>query len=230
MENKQQISTPLAIVIAGFLIMIGIMVSGRGMGQVEAQTLSEKVGVSKDKLNACIKSIDVDTLNKNINESVDKAMSAYPPQERGTPYSVVIGKDGVKTEIMGQASYDRVKKITEDALVGKIDEPYAGNIVISEPSDYVLGNPNAPVTIIEYSDFECPYCKGFHPTLKRIVEESDGNVKWIYRNYPLHQNSFEKLVAAECVNQIKGIEAYWEYSDLLFGLLKTGNDSVSEQL
>ena len=235
MENnnkaKQQISTPVAIIVAGVLVMIGILLSKNGtMKPSQPKTLSEQIGITKEKLNACIKSIDLDTLSANIDASVNKAMSAYPKNERGTPFSVVIGKNGVKTDIRGQESYENVKKIVDDALVGKVAKNYVGDIVESESNDYILGNPNAPVMIIEYSDFECPYCKGFHPTLKQIVEESNGNVKWIYRNYPLHQHSFEKLVAAECVYKIKGNDAYWDYSDLLFGLLKTSQDSVSEQL
>lgn len=236
MENdnikpKQQISTPVAIIVAGALVMIGILVSKNGLvAPSQPKTLSEQIGVSKDKLNACIQSTDLDALSTSIDASVDKAMSAYAKDQRGTPFSVVIGLNGVKTEMRGQETYENVKKITDDALIGKITTPYTGNVVPSEPGDHVFGDPNATVTIIEYSDFECPFCKGFHPTLKKIVDESNGNVKWIYRNYPLHQHSFEKLVAAECVAKIKGNDAYWEYGDLLFSLLKTSQDSVSEQL
>jgi thiol-disulfide isomerase/thioredoxin len=227
MENnikpKQQISTPMAIIVAGFLIMMGIVVSRNGLIQTE-------VGVSKDSLNACIKDIDLENLNTSINASVDSAMSNYKREERGTPFTVVIGKDGVKSEVRGQESYENLKKVADSAMIGKVTTPYIGKIVLSEENDYIFGSPNAPVTIIEYSDFECPFCKGFHPTIKRIVNESNGNVKWIYRDYPLHQHSFEKLVAAKCVNKIKGNDAYWKYSDLLFSLLKTSQDSVSEQL
>ena len=90
-----------------------------------------------------------------------------------------------------------------------------------------MGSASAPIVIIEYSDYECPYCKAFGPTLKRIVTESKGNVAWVYRHWPIHQGSFEKLVAAECVAKIKGNDAFWQYSDLLFGLLKTANDPVT---
>ncbi len=229
-NNKQQISTPIAIVVAGALIMVGILVSNGQVSAPSQKTLSEQVGVSKEKLNACIKETDLDSLSSNIDESVNKAMSSYDRSERGTPYSVIIGQNGVKADVRGAESYEKMKIQINNALAGKMANTYTGNIVLSEPNDHIQGNPNAKVTIIEYSDFECPYCKLFHPTLERLVKESNGEVKWIYRHYPLHQHSFEKLVAADCVGKIKGNDAFWEYSDLLFGLLKTSNDSVSEQL
>ena len=46
-------------------------------------------------------------------------------------------------------------------------------------------NPDAPVTLIEYSDFECPFCKRFHDTAKRLVDASEGQVNWVYRHFPL---------------------------------------------
>ncbi len=231
MGPKQQMSTPTAIILAGVLIMIGIIATrGGGATPAVAKTLSEQVGVSKDSLNACIKATDLDALNKSITESVEKAMVHYPASERGTPYSVVIGLNGVKTDVRGAETYVNMKKIVDDAIVGKVTTPYVGDIVLSEPTDHIQGSSSAKVTIIEYSDFECPYCKQFHPTLEKIVKESSGNVRWIYRNYPLHQHSFERLVAANCVAKLKGDDAFWKYSDLLFTLLKTGDDSKSEQL
>lgn len=237
MENdikpKQQISAPAAIIVAGFLIMVGILMTktGGSIGSIQtSKTLSEQVGVSKASLNACVKETDTNALNTRINESVDKAMSAYDKNQRGTPYSVVVGLNNVMTDIRGQETYENTKKIVDNAMLGIVSKPYGGNITLLEPTDHIMGDSNAKVTIIEYSDFECPFCKGFNPTLKRIVSESNGNVKWIYRHYPLHQHSFEKLVAAECVAKIRGNDAFWKYGELLFGLLKTSDDSVSEQL
>lgn len=229
-NSGPKISTPTAIVIAGVLIMLGILASKGGLPEKAPKTISEQVGVSKDKLLACITGTDLDALDAGINESVDRAMSHIPREERGTPYSVVIGKDGIKTEIRGADSYASVKQIVDDALIGKVVIPYNGDLPEVIAGEHIFGNPDAIVTIVEYSDFECGYCKQYHPTLKKIVQESNGTVRWVYRHYPLHQHSFEKLVAANCVGQIKGNDAFWQYGDLLFGLLKTGNESVSEQL
>jgi len=230
-EQPQKITTPVAIVIAGFLVMIGILLtSGGGTKVVKEKTLSEQVGVSKEKLSTCLEGIDKEALGAKIEASVKSAMSAVPADQRGTPYSIIIGNNGIKTEIRGADSEENVKKLIADVLAGTVSQKYEGEVVENEEGDHIYGNPNAPIKIIEYSDFECPYCKIFHATMKKIVIESDGNVSWVYRHWPLHQNSFEKTAAAECVAQIKGNEAYWEYSDLLFGLLKTAADPVTNQL
>jgi len=233
MENntneKLKISTPVAIIVAGLFIMIGILLVNNKKEDAP-KTLSEQVGVSKDSLNACIKSTDLDALSKSVTTSVDNATSGLKDSERGTPYTIIIGKNGVKTEINGAMPYDNVKKIIDDALVGKVAKKYTGNVVLSEPNDHVLGNENADITMIEYSDFECPFCKQFQPVLEKIMVDYSPRVRWIYRSWPLHQNSFEKLVAGECVAKLKGNTAFWKYTDLLFGMLTTSNDSISEQL
>ncbi|MDH3282605.1 MAG: DsbA family protein, partial [Gammaproteobacteria bacterium] len=58
---------------------------------------------------------------------------------------------------------------------------------VSAGRDHIRGNPSAPVTLIEYSDFECPFCKKFHATAKKVLDESRGQVKWVYRHFPLDQ-------------------------------------------
>jgi hypothetical protein len=238
--SQPKITTPYAIIIAGFLIMVGILLT-KGTNVQAQKTLSEQVGVSKEKLAQCVKVTNLDEVYNSIMASVDKAMSHIPKDQRGTPYSIVIGPNGFMTDVRGAATYEQMSQVVASAREEKlaevvdgtktvtITELYKGTVTLSEPTDHILGNPNAPITIIEYSDFECPYCKQFQPVMERIIKESP-DVKWVYRNYPLHQHSFEKLVAAECVAKIKGNDAYWKYGDLLFGLLKTGDDSVTEQL
>src|SRR3989339_1454113 len=56
-------------------------------------------------------------------------------------------------------------------------------------NDHILGNPNAPIMIVEYSDFDCPFCKNFHGTMQKVMETygEDGKVAWGYRHFPLEQ-------------------------------------------
>jgi len=237
MENTQpkqsKISTPMAIIAAGVLIMIGILLTNGGINgskDTKDKTLSEQVGVSNEKLSECMNSIDQTALSQKIQTSVDSAMKAVPSEQRGTPYAVIIGSNGVKTEIRGAESYENIKKLIDEVNSGTVTTKYEGGIVLDEEGDHTFGNANASVRIIEYSDYECPYCKVFQATLKQIVDESNGSISWTYRHWPIHQNSFVKLIAAECVTQIKGNDAFWEYSDLLFGLLKTESESVTNQL
>ena len=88
-------------------------------------------------------------------------------------------------------------------------------------SDHILGNPAAPVMIVEYSDFDCTYCKDFHETLHQIIanEGSSGKVAWVFREFPLteiHPNAFSHARAAECIAKTTGNDAFWKFATALF--------------
>ncbi len=85
-------------------------------------------------------------------------------------------------------------------------------------NDHVFGEKDAPISVVEYSDFECPFCKRHHPTLQALVDESDGKVNWVYRHYPLsfHPNAEPAALASECVTEQGGNDAFWKFADKLF--------------
>lgn len=84
--------------------------------------------------------------------------------------------------------------------------------------DYVRGNRNAEVMLIEYSDFECPFCAAFHPTMVQIAEEFGDQIAWVYRHYPLpfHPNAQKAGEGAECFVAQRGQDAFWQYADRMF--------------
>ena len=82
----------------------------------------------------------------------------------------------------------------------------------------IKGDPDAPLTIVEFSDFQCPFCSRFHEqTLPAIMENyvDTGKVNFVYRDLPLdfHPNASPASIAAECANE-QG--KFWEYHDVLF--------------
>ncbi|MFT5850008.1 MAG: protein-disulfide isomerase [Patiriisocius sp.] len=83
----------------------------------------------------------------------------------------------------------------------------------------IYGNPDAEITIVEFSDFECPFCARLHPTLTRVIDESEGTINWEYRHLPLsiHANAEPSAIASECVAQLAGNDAFWEYSESILG-------------
>lgn len=90
-----------------------------------------------------------------------------------------------------------------------------------DSTDYIRGNPNAPILLVEYSDYDCPFCKQYHASLVQIMDEYgvNGRVAWVYRQFPiqqLHPNSPKISEAALCVGSIGGNEAFWKFSDLIF--------------
>jgi protein-disulfide isomerase len=84
--------------------------------------------------------------------------------------------------------------------------------------DAVKGDADAPVTIIEWSDYQCPFCERFYSQTEGQIDEQyvkTGKVKIIYRDFPLsfHQNAQKAAEAAECAGEQ---DKYWEMHDLLF--------------
>lgn len=93
------------------------------------------------------------------------------------------------------------------------------NVPIAEitDDDYILGDRNADIVLVEYSDIECPFCKRHHPTLEQLVQ--DEGVAWVYRHLPLesiHPNARSAANAAECVGALGGNDAYWDFLDAAF--------------
>jgi protein-disulfide isomerase len=82
--------------------------------------------------------------------------------------------------------------------------------------EHVLGNPEAPVTVIEYGDFECPYCAAAAPVLRQLVEESDGRVRLVFRHFPLAGTHPHALTAALAAEAAGAQGAFWPMHDVLF--------------
>ena len=108
---------------------------------------------------------------------------------------------------------------------------------VSKARDHIRGNPAAPVTLVEYSDFECPFCKRFHPTVKRLVDESNGDLRWVYRHFPLdelHTKARKEAAASECAAELGGKDAFWKFADRFFELTpsndRTEIDTVLPQI
>ena len=97
-------------------------------------------------------------------------------------------------------------------------QPSSPIIQVSLDDDPVLGNQDAPVTIVEFSDFQCPFCSRFYQQTLPLIKENyiqTGIVKLVYRDFPLeiHRNAVPAHIAAECADE-QG--KFWEYHDILF--------------
>lgn len=95
----------------------------------------------------------------------------------------------------------------------------ATNVRAPSAQDHIIGSLNAPLVLIEYSDFQCPFCNVVHPTLKRIAAESNGQIAWVYRHLPLeslHPNARPAALASECVAEQLGNDGFWKFADAIF--------------
>ena len=109
------------------------------------------------------------------------------------------------------------------------EEESVGPVAAVTDADHVRGDKNAPVTIVEYSDFECPFCSRFHPTMVQLTEEYKGKVRWVYRHFPLsfHPQAEPSAEASECASE-QG--KFWEYADKLFENQSLLGDAYYKQL
>ena len=109
----------------------------------------------------------------------------------------------------------------------------ATNVRAPSAQDHIVGSLNAPLVLIEYTDFQCPFCSMVHPTLKKIVSESNGQIAWVLRNFPLesiHPNARPAALAAECIAQELGNDAYWKSADAVFADQSKMSPAYFEQL
>ena len=103
---------------------------------------------------------------------------------------------------------DAISKLELKVLQEKLPSTQpTGPVKISADDDPIIGNPDAEITIIEFSDFQCPFCARFHvQTLPSIIDEyiEQGKVKLVFRDFPIqsiHPNALPASVAAECANE-----------------------------
>ena len=221
-SNKKGISPGAAIVVAGVLIAGAIIFtnSSKSPSQntnevVEKNTISlselaEKAGVNKKDFDSCMKE------RKGLAKVNADADGGEKAGVQGTPASFIVAKNGTILSINGAASYADVKEKLDQVLAStsRLAESEDIEVPALAADDRYLGNINADVVIIEYSDIDCPFCKRFHPTMERIAQEYGSKIAWVYRHFPLdslHPEARTKAEATECVAQLAGNEVFWKY-------------------
>lgn len=117
------------------------------------------------------------------------------------------------------------------AASGKLPETQASKIPEVSDSDHVKGSRDAKVFLIEYSDYQCPFCKSFHPTAQQALEEYGDDLAWVLRHFPLdtlHPKARPAAEASECVASLGGNDAFWKFSDAAFEGSPASLDDLSQ--
>jgi protein-disulfide isomerase len=130
-----------------------------------------------------------------------------------------VGSLSAKVEyLQKQGGTDQPSKVAADNKAAPQAEPTVGEYPKISNRDHIQGDSNARLALIEYSDYECPFCKQFHATMKQVMQEYSGKVKFVYRHYPLdfHANAQKEAEAAECVYELGGNDAFWKYTDTVY--------------
>ena len=119
--------------------------------------------------------------------------------------------------------FDRTRRNTYDNYIHTLSQQYGVKTFLDPPRQQIAtagfpakGPATAPVTIIEFSDFECPYCGNLEPTLKLVEKNYGDKVRFVYRQFPLpwvHPHALKAAEASLCASEQN---RFWEFHDALF--------------
>ena len=97
--------------------------------------------------------------------------------------------------------------------------------------DHILGPADAPVTLVEYGDFECPHCYRAHGVLGPLLQSLGPQLRFVFRNFPLaeiHPHAMHAAAAAESVAAHAGTDAYWRMHDAIFDHQQDSDDALDD--
>jgi len=252
------LAMPIAIVIAGVLIAGAVIYTNMSATKAPSKyqaylNIADTLKLNKKKLNACLEKFDDSEIKADLADA-----SKYGAN--GTP-TFFVGKStttgtisGVK--ISGAQPYEVfVENIegfltNDDQRVLGAQSPVSTSVETGEPEaakptmqdismqislddDAVLGDANAPVTMVEFSDYECPFCKRhFQDAHKQLVENyvNTGKLKIVFRDLPLSfhdPKATEEAVAANCAREQGGDDAYFKFHDAIFEATKSNGEGIS---
>lgn len=159
-------------------------------------------GLNTSKFQECL---DAKKYTQHIDSDINAATTAGV---QGTPTTYVNN-----TEVSGALPYAQLKAAIDAALSGTKG---TANIPAVSKDDHVEGAKNPKIYLVEYSDFQCPYCKAFNPTLQQALSEYKDKIALVYRHFPLESiHPYARTLAegSECANE-QG--KFWEYHDQVF--------------
>ncbi|PWB39165.1 MAG: hypothetical protein C3F02_00090 [Parcubacteria group bacterium] len=233
------VSGLLIIIVIGFFILLGVILSGKlpiknnngannaaannnavaNNGQVapsyDYAKMATAAGADKNKFNSCF------SAKKYTDKINAQSADAQKAGAQGTPYAVIISGN-TKVPIKGALPFADVKNLL-DAVINndatQLKTMTDDTIVIpavDKNKDWIKGDKNASISIVEYSDMQCPYCQRFHGTMIQVMDAYKDKINWIYRHFPLtsiHDYAMDLAQASECVGEISGNDAFWKFVD-----------------
>ena len=172
----------------------------------------------------------------NSNQGLEEEVKLVSIERDGSLYALTVSYQGQELPLYstldGKYLVSSIVPLSEPVGGGSGSGSGGGSgVVASEDDDAILGDKNAEITIIEFSDYQCPFCERFwSDTLPLIKKEyiDTGKVKLVYRDFPLtsiHPQAQGAAEAAECVREKGGDEAYFSYHDKIFGNQQSLSDS-----
>lgn len=188
---------------------------------IDLEAIVSGIGLDYSAVEACV------TSNKYNQKVADQAAAGKVANVQGTPAIVVLNRETNKTRVLpGAVPFENVKTAIEEVLTGENDTPSTPNPQEVDPTkvpeitadDWIKGNRDAKIALIEYSDFECPFCHQFHSSAQQALEAYPNDLQWVYRHFPLdfHPNANKYAYTSECVGELGGNDAFWAFADKIF--------------
>ena len=106
----------------------------------------------------------------------------------------------------------------------KQDEAYL-SLPVSDRRDHIRANPSGAVTLVEYGDFECPYCGQAYPIIEALLQQMGDDIRFVFRHFPLTQVHPDAQLAAEAAECAAAQGKFWEMHDALY----ENQDALDEQ-
>ena len=195
--------------VIGALLVMGIIVTGYyyftqvqqvPQGQVtKFEQYAEDLGLDLQQFSSCLDSGKFkDEVQSDFNDGRLYGVD-------GTPTFFVNSRI-----VVGAVSLDELKQVVDQELANPTK-----NIEIKTGSNPLRGSPSANLTIVEFSDFQCPYCARAETTMSQLLQQYPGKIKVYYRDFPLSFHAFSEQ-AAEASRCAGEQDKYWEYHDMLF--------------
>jgi protein-disulfide isomerase len=158
-------------------------------------------------------------VDAKVADPTDAELNAYYLAQKGQlnrPFDELKAqlKTSLKQAKIQQVRQDFYVQLRKQSEVAVLLQP--PKVDVSYDPARVRGNPKAPVMIVEFADFQCPYCQGVEATLKNVLAKHEGQVAIAFRDLPLRQIHAQAEEAAEAARCAGEQAKFWEYHDQLF--------------
>src|SRR6266404_3389722 len=184
------------------------------------ESASKKKGLTTEKL------LDQE-VNSKVPDPSDAQLEGYYVGLKVTrPFADVKTqlRDGYKQAKIRQAREDYLKALRADLKVVVLLS--APRVEVAYDPARLRGNPKAPVMIVEFSDYQCPYCHSVEPTVKELLTKYGDKVSLSYRDFPLTAIHSQAMISAEASRCALEQGKFWEYHDQLFAASKLEKDDL----
>jgi len=138
------------------------------------------------------------------------------------------------TDLLPQAIAEATKKVEDEKRAVIVESNLSGWELASDSAPagrHLYGSPDAEFTLVEFSDFECSFCKRFHQNPKSLVDQAGGRLNWEWMHYPLgfhNPASSQASHASLCVSELAGNRSFWAFTDSWFKNSGMGGRGVSD--